>query len=236
MLMNNLIMTYGLSADQNSILKDALTECVISNVDDAFTDILAVPAVAVIINMEKISLRDIRSIEAVFRHDFDTVVSCVGTSNIVFDDELAFLHIKEDQPERMETTIVAIKERMQLPDQLEAAKKRMHVVIERITKNINCDPDASLRTQIAHIDNTCAAYERISTILENKEELKLRARYPYRVSMDSVIFAMMIAHDLMEESVLEDEELPIAPEKEWIVSLAKDIREHFYKDVKLNRV
>jgi len=232
--MENLIMTYGLSEDQYNILIEALPECTVSDVDGAFTDLIAVPAIAVVINMERMSAYEIRSFTDVFQHDLDTSISCIGESAEVPENELAFFHINDVDPDTLQETIASIKERIQLPAELDAAKARMRSVIERVSKNLNSCSDDSLRTQIGHINNTCDAYERISTILENKEELKLRARYPYRVSMDSVIFAMMIAHGLMEESVLEDAESPIVPERTWILSLSKEIREHFYKDVKLN--
>ena len=204
--MNDLIITYGLSKEQNLILNEAFPDCMVSNVDSAFTDLLAVPAIAVVVDMGKMTINEIQSFIDVFHYDSNTYVSCIGYSNEVRQEELSFLHNKENYDDLRET-IAYIAERLQLPIELEVARDRMQSVIEHDTNNIKCDSDVSLRSQIAHIENMCLAYERFSAILENRGGLNLRSRYPYTVNIDSVLFAMMIAHGMMNESDIGDDNI-----------------------------
>lgn len=227
------ILTYGLNEEHSELLSQELSECEVIDVTSAFTDLLAIPAAAVVINLSVMSVDEINTFTEVFHDDLDTCICCVGKSEIVSAEDLAFMHVQEEKDDFAES-IAAIREYLGLPAALEAAKLRRDNLFERINRILSPNTDTSLRAQIAHVENICSTYERICMILEKRESLKLREKVPYRVNLNSTLCAFMIAHELLEEELLEDSTLPIGLKKDWIIAMAEDIRNHYELDVILN--
>ena len=101
-----LIMTYGLSETQMEILRREFPSEYIKDVTDCFTDLIAIPAAAVVVNPDTLADDEKSAFNEVFEHDFNTCISVLGSW-----DDMQFVHVAEDDYVNMEETISAIKDR-----------------------------------------------------------------------------------------------------------------------------
>ena len=68
------ILIYDLTDEQEALLKESYGAKYEIKKTDCFTDILAIPAMMVVVNPEKLTWPDINQMNEVFKYDFDTLI------------------------------------------------------------------------------------------------------------------------------------------------------------------
>lgn len=225
-----LIMTYGLSETQMEILRREFPSEYIKDVTDCFTDLIAIPAAVVVVNPDTLADDEKSAFNEVFEHDFNTCISVLGSW-----DDMQFVHVAEDDYVNMEETISAIKDRFSIPDEFAKVSQKKENVIARINAAFENDPDASYLSQIGHINSTSIPYDNLTKILEHLPELKAKEKVPYRIELNSILQAVMLAHGIVSIDDIEFVSEPdIGYEREWITSLADSISKHYENTVMKN--
>lgn len=225
-----LIMTYGLSETQMEILRKEFPSEYIKDVTDCFTDLIAIPAAAVVVNPDTLADDEKSAFNEVFEHDFNTCISVLGSW-----DDMQFVHVAEDDYVNMEETISAIKDRFSIPDEFSKVSQKKENVIARINAAFENDPDASYLSQIGHINSTSIPYDNLTKILEHLPELKAKEKVPYRIELNSILQAVMLAHGIVSIDDIDFVSEPdIGYEREWITSLADSISKHYENTVMKN--
>lgn len=225
-----LIMTYGLSETQMEILRREFPSDYIKDVTDCFTDLIAIPAASVVVNPDALSDNEKSAFNEVFEHDFNTCISVLGSW-----DDMQFVHVTEDDYVNMEETISAIKDRFSIPDEFAKVSQKKENVIARLNAAFENDPDASYLSQIGHINSTSIPYDNLTKILEHLPELKSKEKVPYRIELNSILQAVLIAHGILSIDDIDFVSEPnIGYEREWIASLADSISKHYENTVMKN--
>ena len=225
-----LIMTYGLSETQMEILRREFPSDYIKDVTDCFTDLIAIPAASVVVNPDALADNEKSAFNEVFEHDFNTCISVLGSW-----DDMQFVHVTEDDYVNMEETISAIKDRFSIPDEFAKVSQKKENVIARINAAFENDPDASYLSQIGHINSTSISYDNLTKILEHLPELKAKEKVPYRIELNSILQAVLIAHGILSIDDIDFVSEPnIGYEREWIASLADSISKHYENTVMKN--
>ena len=225
-----LIMTYGLSETQMEILRREFPSEYIKDVTDCFTDLIAIPTAAVVVNPDALADDEKSAFNEVFEHDFNTCISVLGSW-----DDMQFVHVAEDDYVNMEETISAIKDRFSIPDEFAKVSQKKENVIARINAAFENDPDASYLSQIGHINSTSIPYDNLTKILEHLPELKAKEKVSYRIELNSILQAVMLAHGIVSIDDIDFVSEPdIGYEREWITSLADSISKHYENTVMKN--
>lgn len=68
------ILMYGLTAEQENLVKERHAAEYEIVKTDCFTDIIAIPAAMVIVNPEKLSVTELKQMDEVFQHDYFTLL------------------------------------------------------------------------------------------------------------------------------------------------------------------
>lgn len=225
-----LIMTYGLSETQMEILSREFPSEYIKDVTDCFADLIAIPAAAVVVNPDALADNEKSAVNEVFEHDFDTCISVLGSW-----EDMRFLHVAEDDYVNMKETIGAIKDRYSIPDEFAKVSQKKDDVVARINAVFENDPEASFLSQIGHIKSTSIPYDNLTKIVEHLTELKTKEKVPYRIELNSILQAVMIAHGILSiDDINFVSEPDIGYEREWIASLADSISKHYENTVMKN--
>lgn len=225
-----LIMTYGLSETQMEILSREFPSEYIKDVTDCFADLIAIPAAAVVVNPDALADNEKSAFNEVFEHDFDTCISVLGSW-----EDMQFLHVAEDDYVNMKETIGAIKDRYSIPDEFAKVSQKKDDVVARINAVFENDPEASFLSQIGHIKSTSIPYDNLTKIVEHLTELKTKEKVPYRIELNSILQAVMIAHGILSiDDINFVSEPDIGYEREWIASLADSISKHYENTVMKN--
>lgn len=223
-------MTYGLSKAQKEILSREFSSGYIKDVTDCFSDLIAIPAAAVVVNTDALDNSEKSAFNKVFEHDYDTCISILG-----FWDNMQFLHIAKNDYVNMGKTIGAIKDRLSIPDEFIKVKQQRDDVIARINAVFENEPETSYQSQIGHINNTSIPYDSLTMIMEHIPELKAKEKVPYRSELNSVLQAVVVAHGLMSIDDIDFVNEPeIGNEREWIASLVDSISKHYENTVMKN--
>lgn len=228
--MRELILTYGLTYSQNELIQNTFDCVEIRDVTGCYTDLIAIPTTAIIVDPNLLTEQELEAFYDVFRYDDDTcVVFTTEPKNVTRS-----LCVIEHDPTELTDTLEVIKHRFELPNQYACAKRRLEGVLFNISTLLNGDRDLPLESKISRINNGSNIYEMITTLLENRDCLKIRARYPYMVELESVLLSMMLAHGSIDENYLLNNESNVFQDNEWILSLSKVIKEHYIKTLELN--
>ena len=99
---NNLIMTYGLTEQQNAILAEKFSSKQVNDAADCFTDLLAVPAAAVVVNSDAMNADQKSEFNEAFRYDYDTCIAVLGDWD---EMDMRFFHVREKNSEGLSDTI-----------------------------------------------------------------------------------------------------------------------------------
>lgn len=224
------ILTYGLKESQMETLIREFSSENIHDVTDCFSDLIAIPAAAIIVNPEALTDEEKSEFNEVFEHDFDTCISVIGLW-----EDMRFLHVVENDYEKMEDIIGTIKERFAIPVEFASAERRRDMTIENIASIIKCAPEDSYRSKIGHINGSCVPFEELAKIMKHLPNLKAKEKVPYRIELNSILQAIMVAHGLLNiEDIDFVDEPNIGCEREWISSLAESISKHFDNTVMKN--
>lgn len=242
------VLTFGITQEQQKIITDAVSDKYdVVDVTACFTDLIAIPAEAVVICPSKLSSDSIKTFNEVFGEDYDTWVVFTEKPNL----NIEVMYTLECEPETMWNTIEALQGRYELPEQVKEAYNYKEDVLKEIKEIFEPDRDLSMRDKMARIYNCCTPYTYINKIVEHIPDLKLREKVPYRYELNHILLAVMLAHDLVERDNLfvnlymdgveiEDNKEAASPfisyDVKWICSLSDLIHDHYRKVLQKNNM
>lgn len=229
---NNLIMTYGLAEQQNALLAEKFPSKQVSDATDCFTDLLAVPAAAVVVNSDVMNADQKAEFNEAFGHDYDTCIAILGDWD---EMDMRFFHVREKNAEGLLDTINCIKERFLLPDRYQEAMAHTVQTISEIETVLKPDPDGSYRDQIIHMNSYSNLYDTLTEIIAHISELKSLEKVPYKIELNAILQAVMVAHGLkqiddMDNINMSDDWI----DRKWIADIAGRIKDHYNKTVSKN--
>jgi hypothetical protein len=235
---NKLILTYGLNEHQNQILADEFSPENVCDVTDGFTDLLVVPAAAAVINSDLLTEEEKTDINGVFSEDYDTCISVFGSWDTM---DMNFMHISEKDPEHFDETIEAIKRRFSIKADHDKAEKRAKDAISGVTRLIKDDAEGSLRDQIIHMNSYSQPYEKLTAILDHIHELPSREKTVYKDELQSVLYAFMAAHNLIQiPEIDDDKDFKDFPEfcldREWMKKMSDYMKEHYNQTIEKREI
>lgn len=242
------VLTFGITQEQQQIIADAVSDKYdVVDVTECFTDLIAIPAEAVVICPSKLSSDSIKTFNEIFGEDYDTWV--VFTEKPSLDIEV--MYTLEREPEIMWDTIEALQGRYELPEQVKEAYNYKEDVLNEIKAIFEPDRDLSMWDKMALIYNCCTPYTYLNKIVDHIPDLKLREKVPYRYELNHILLAVMLAHGLVEKDYLfanlhmdgveiEDNKESASPfssyDVKWICSLSDLIQDHYRKALQKNNV
>lgn len=229
--MKEKLLLFGLNEIQEKAIQAKFGERADIEIAEVYTDLIAIPAAAVVVNPSGMSEKEMAAFNEVFEHDFDTSIIMVETVM----PEMNFLYVKENTPKTLADAIDEIDERLSLPDTLKDAKAHLITELENISNIIEGDPEFGLRDKIHTIINNYLIYEKLNRLMLQNRNLYIRTRYPYRVVLNSVFDALLLSQELISEGEVTDSEDGRFYSDKWVISLASNIREKFEFTVKLNK-
>ena len=229
---NNLIMTYGLTEQQNAILAEKFSSKQVNDAADCFTDLLAVPAAAVVVNSDAMNADQKSEFIEAFRYDYDTCIAVLGDWD---EMDMRFFHVREKNSEGLSDTINCIRERLLLPSRYEEAKAHTDQTISEIETVLKSDPEGSYRDQIIHMNSYSNLYDALTEIIVHISELKSLEKVPYKIELNAILQAVMVAHGLKQIDDMNT--INMAEDwidMKWIADIAERIKDHYNKIVSKN--
>ncbi len=226
---DTLILTYGLSNKQMEILKNEFDN--VMDVSDNFLELIESPAAGVVVNWDKLNDDEVKVFQEACRQEKIEYNTLVLTLN---DHD-------EDNNDTLSDIINEIKERLSLPEQFKDAKCRMETALSDIRKAIE-DPTKNIihfESQVLMINNGCRPYEYLTTIMNHLSELRSLEKVPYRIELNCVLNATMIALGLLRiEDIDVHQGLSLYGEYDlalnYIADLAEMIKSHYEYNLKKN--
>lgn len=235
---DTLIMTYGLSNKQNEVLKKEFDN--VKDVTDNFYNLIEIPAAAVVIDWDKLSDDEIKAFTKEFRKDVREFNTCISLLYNYHGDDICVLHFHETECDTLKDTIDVIKKRLSIPERFNNAKNRMENTIDDIKKAIE-EPTKNLgfEDQIKLLNSQRQPYEQLTKIIVNLPKLYSLEKVPYRIELNCVLNATMIAFGIIKIEDIDFEKYfslhcdDVSP-KDHVASLAKMIKSHYEQNLKKN--
>ncbi len=236
---DTLILTYGLSNKQMEILKDEFDN--VKDVSDNFLELIESPAAAVVVNWDKLNDDEVKVFQEACRQEKIEYNTLVLTLNDHDEDNIEVYHQTETKNDTLSDIINEIKERLSLPEQFKDAKCRMEIALGDIRKAIE-DPTKNIKhfeSQVLMINNGCRSYEYLTTIMNHLPELRGLEKVPYRIELNCVLNATMVALGLLKiEDIDMQQDLSLYREHDlalnYIADLAEMIKSHYKSNLKKN--
>ena len=252
---NTLIMAYGLSNEEFETLMNEFEN--VEDVTDNFNDLITRPAAGVIVDWDKLNDEEKKTFIDAFKEnnrELNTEICILG----IYDDEnvlpgkiniwhsysqdIPMLHVLEFGPNSLDNTIYMIKKRLSVPKRFDEAKKRIENTVEDIKKVIE-EPAKGhcFEDQISLINNGCKPYEFLTKIMNHFPELKTGEKVPYRIEVNSVFTATLIAFGLLRIEDVNFDSLSLSggdddkeSAKDYINYLTNTIKNHYEGNLRKN--
>ncbi len=227
------LITSGLSKEHNAMLADAFKgKYALTDATACFEDLIMLPADAIVINCEKLNEDYVASLNEVFRYELDTTIILLNVSG----QRLRFPYVLETDSKNLTDTINAINRRYSLYDEYTAAQDNRSRLLMRIDKVIEGNSDLSFASKVATIEKSCHTFEHLTNLLENISELHPLEKVPYRCELNSVLLAMLHAHNLIDIDFSEKGGEGITYDYKWIEQLSASFKNHYKKTASKNNV
>ena len=234
------VLTFGITQKQQQIITAAVSnQYEVVDTTACFTDLIAIPAEAVILCPSKLSSDSIEIFHEIFGEEHDT--------RIIFTEEPMFhaniMYTLEHDPNTMRDTIKTLQDRYELPAQIREAVQYREDTLHKIQEIFEPDSALSMRDKVAQIYHCCTPYTYLNQIVTHIPHLKFREKVPYRYELNHILLAVMLAHGLVEKEHLladfcaDDAESKtpfLSHDIQWICSLSALIRDHYGKVLQKN--
>ncbi len=243
--MDNLstVLTYGLTKEQVAIVKARYgykykildTEC--------FTDILAVPAIAVFINPNHLTKAEMAQLNEVFRFDTDTIIVFSEYPSVQMLEVLGsdFSDVLENAlnyyvAEDLETitmwvlipgTGMLVSNLVASVEEYPAEVNEKDILLDEINNSILPDDDCQLTDKASIIRKRVQLYRHFFDLVQFGETGPKRRKIPYRYEVMDILLALKLAYGLInaDDPLFKnnDTDSPIGIDNKWVHNLAKQL-------------
>ena len=235
------IITYGLTADQQDIVKNRYGKTYDVVVTDCFTDVLAIPAMLVFINPKALGVSEITQLDEVFKDDKETTViftdhlkpehyEVVGRNiceslehmEYVIAQDLETVMMHNATPGTGEYISSFVKQKESLSDALTEKNKLLKNIEDSVMPPENCH----LRDRARMIRVRENLYRQFFEIVQFGETGPGRRKIPFRYELINIILALKLTYGLirLDDPVFAPHESPVGIDKEWVFSLAEQLK------------
>jgi hypothetical protein len=237
------ILLYDLTNEQEAFLtKNYGTRYKIVKTD-CFTDILAIPAMMVVVNPEKLTWSDINQMNEVFKYDFDTLIIFTKelddeTLNKLCSIEIIDGHLstmmhyistdlnKVDRSAygHMVDTYISdfIKSIEAYPVDLNETK----TLLKNIEENIMPTNHMLLTDKAGWMRGRSSSYKYLYEVIKHVDESEEIRNIPFRYEILDTLLALKLAYGMIDENspLLAAEHSFCDVDKEWILYLAEQFK------------
>ncbi len=244
------VITFGLTKDQVESIKTRYG-CKYEVLDtECFTDILAVPAIAVFINPNQLTKSEMAQLNEVFKFDTDTIIvfseypdvqmlEVLGSDfSDVIDNALNY-YIAED----LETitmwvlipgTGMLVSDLVASIEEYPAEVNEKDILLDEINNSILPADDCRLTDKAPIIRKRVQLYRHFYDLVQFGETGPARRKIPYRYEVMGVLIALKLAFGLIDDNdpSLKDSNI----EKEWVFNLTEQFKRRKEKSKYLSAV
>lgn len=237
------ILIYDLTDEQEALLKESYGAKYEIKKTDCFTDILAIPAMMVVVNPEKLTWPDINQMNEVFKYDFDTLIiftqelnkdslSRLESCEIVDNHMTTMMHYVSTDLKKIDRgTLFTIKDSY-LNDYVERIEdypvvlKETKALLNNINNYIMPDSHMFLDERAGFTRNRSSTFKHLYELIQYREESKEIHNVPFRYEILNVLLALKLAYGMIDEEspLLAPGEAFVHIDKEWVLNLAEQLK------------
>ena len=188
-----------------------------------FTDILAIPAVAIFMDPEMLTEEELAQLNEQFRWD-DTPIAF--TQRPSKPDDIMFSYYIEDDLEELDGKRLGMEEQIELMERYDEAVRQKEVLLKEIDDLMQPDDHMGKASKTAKILNGIIYFRQTLDFLKHREELPLREYVAYRMELENVMMAMKLAYGLIDVTDVAPFSEETNEESEWIMNLADTLKKH----------
>ena len=226
------ILTYKIGEKTVARLRNRFKGKVeVLNVSNSFTDLLAIPCSAVVIDPEALSYKEISCFNEVFGNDFDTCVICIKTPARHFK---CIYTIENDLSDFTNLKSV-IGQRMNLENDHREALLKLDLLLSKIKHQCIVDSERSLSVQTTNICNNILLYEKLYMLIERLYSLDIREKVPYRAELNYFLIAIMNAYGIFPETKIGQLTEDRFFDQDWFIEITELFKENFNRALLKNR-
>ena len=236
------IIVYGLTEDQQDIIKSRYGKKYDVFATECFSDVLAIPALLIYIDPKKISVSEMKQLDEVFVDDKDTIIIFTDDLDPKFYEVLGhdivetFDHMKFYIAKDLETVIsvqlipmhgTSVSEMIYDIEKFPKAVSDTQELLKDIEQTVMPDDDVSLTDKYNVLCNWMRPYKDFHEIVKFNHSLSLGGKkVPFRYEIIDVLLAIKLAYGLIsiDDPELEPSESAVGVDREWVISLAEQLK------------
>ena len=237
------IIAYGLAEDQQEVIKNRYGKNYDVLATECFSDVLAIPALLIYIDPQKISVPEMKQLDEVFVGDKDTIIIFTDDLDPKFYEVLGhdivetFDHMKFYVAKDLETVTsvrlipmhgMSVSEMIYRIEQFPKAVSDTQELLKDIEQTVMPDDDDSLTDRYNVLCNWIRPYRDFHEIVKFNRGLSLGGKkVPFRYEIIDVLLAIKLAYGLIsiDAPELEPSESPVGVDRDWVISLAEQLKE-----------
>ena len=221
--MKSKILLYKLHETEHQIISSYFAdEYDVIDESSCFTDILAIPAIAIFLDPTKLSSEEWKQMNDIYSHDMDT--------QIVFtkkpDDPLTikFSYYIEDDILNLNGKKMGLNESLELIKGYDAALESKNQLLSDIDSFLTPEEDDSAIDKTVKLQNGCMYFQLWYDLLCHVDTVPRKERVAFRSEMLNTMYAMQLAYGLIDVSDVVSFDVETSEDSEWIVSLAEMLK------------
>lgn len=248
------IIVYGLTEDQQETIKSRYGKKYDVFATECFSDVLAIPALLIYIDPLKISVSEMKQMDEVFVDDKDTIIIFTDDLDPKFYEVLGhdivetFDHMKFYIAKDLETVIsvqlipmhgTSVSKMIYGIEQFSKAISDIQELLKDIEQTVMPDDDVSLTDRYNVLCNWMRPYRDFHEIVKFNRGLSLGGKkVPFRYEVIDVLLAIKLAYGLIsiDDPELEPSEAQVCVDREWVVSLAEQLKERKNRSKFLSKI
>jgi hypothetical protein len=237
------IIVYSLAEEQQDIIKRRYGKKYDVLATECFSDVLAIPALLIYIDPKKISVPEMKQLDEVFVEDKDTIIIFTDDLDPKFYEVLGhdivetFDHMHFYVAKDLETVIslqfipmhgMSVSEMIHEIEQFPKVVSDTQELLKDIEQTVMPDDDVSLTDKYNVLCNWTRPYRDIHEIVKFNRGLSLGGKkVPFRYEIIDVLLAIKLAYGLIsiDDSELKSSESAVGVDRDWVISLAEQLKE-----------
>ena len=190
-----------------------------------FDDVLAIPAVMIVINPAALTEAEYDQLNDLFQWDPDTFL--VFTAKPERPDEIRFSYYVEDDFSGLDGSSWQLDEQLRLKMEYESAVKEKDQLLSEIDALITPAEELSMDGKTAGLINGTLLYSHFTDLIRYmKNGVESRERTAFRNEITNILLSMKFAYGLIGIEDITPFDNDLSEDSEWMIALAETLRSH----------
>lgn len=218
------ILIYKISREERDIITSYYSkEYNVIDASSCFTDILAIPALAIFIDSTKLSSDEWTMMNEVFSYDSDTQIIFTNRPENPLVSE--FPYFVEDDIAHSDGEKMGVDEYWELAAGYESALQSKNKLLNDIDAFLTPDDDMSIGDKTLFLVNRCTYFRHWYDLMKHRDVIASRERVAYRMELLNAVLAMKLAYGLIDASDVVPFDTDEDEDSEWILALAETLKQ-----------